>query len=95
MFIRERIPFRRVNHSVSFEFEGHRYRATAGRYADGRLAEVFLDVSGRLGSQLATNASTEAILTSIALQHGAAPEVIRHAVIGPIAIALSKFLEGK
>lgn len=91
---RERLPNRRGNVSIGFEFEGHGYRATATWFRDGRLAEIFLDVPGKLGTPLATNAATAAILASIALQHGVDPEVIRHAVTGPIAIALSKFSEG-
>ena len=92
--MRERLPNRRGNHSLSFEYEGQHYRATAGRFPDGRLAEIFLDVPGKLGTPLATNADNQAILASLALQHGVNPEVIRHSVTGPIAIALSKFAEG-
>lgn len=91
---RECLPNRRGNCSISFEFECHEYRATAGRFADGRLAEIFLDVPGKLGTPLQSNADNQAILTSIALQHGVEPETIRHSVTGPIAIALSKLSEG-
>jgi hypothetical protein len=90
---RERLPNRRANSSFSFEFEGHRYRATAGRFADGRLAEIFLH-TGKLGTPLQSSADNAAILASIALQHGVKPEVIRHSVTGPIAIALAEFSEG-
>jgi hypothetical protein len=92
--MRERLHNRRLAVSIPFEFEGHQYRATAGWFPDGRLAEIFLDVPGKLGTPLATNANNQAILTSICLQHGVNPEVIRHAVTGPIAIALAKFSEG-
>ncbi len=91
---RERLANRRENVSVPFEFEGHQYRATAAWFPDGRLAEIFLDVPGKLGTPLQSNADNAAILTSLALQHGVNPQVIRHSVTGPIAIALSKFSEG-
>jgi hypothetical protein len=88
---RERLPNKRANTSLSFEHEGHRYRATAGRFADGRLAEIFLDVHGKLGTPLQSNADNAAILASLLLQHGVTPEAIRHSVTGPIALALAKF----
>jgi hypothetical protein len=91
---RERLPDRRGNVSFPFEFEGHSYRATAARFPDGRLAEIFLDCPGKLGTPLQSNADNAAILTSLLLQHGVAPEIIRHSVSGPIAIALAKFSEG-
>jgi hypothetical protein len=94
MNTRQRLPNRRANSSFSFEYEGHQYRATAGRFADGRLAEIFLDTD-KLNTPLQSNAQTAAILSSLLLQHGVAAEVIRHSVTGPIAIALAKFSEGE
>src|ERR1700737_834333 len=85
---RERLKDRRGNFSFGFEFEGFAYRATASRFDDGRLAEIFLDVPGKLGTPLQSNANTAAILTSLLLQHGVAPDAIRHSVAGPIAIGL-------
>jgi ribonucleoside-diphosphate reductase alpha chain len=87
---RERLPNRRANSSFEFEFEGHHYRATAGRFPDGRLAEVFLD-TGKLGTAVQLSADTAAILTSLLLQNGVAPDDIRHSVAGPIALALAEF----
>lgn len=87
---RKRLPNRRDNSSFSFEFEQHQYRATAGYFADGGLAEIFLDTD-KLGTPLASNANNAAILTSLLLQHGVLPEDIRHSVSGPIAIALAAF----
>jgi hypothetical protein len=85
---RDRLPTRRGNLSFSFEHEGHEYRASAGRFADGRLAEIFLHAPGKLGTPLQSNADTAAILTSLLLQHGVEPIVIRHSITGPIAVAL-------
>ena len=91
---RKRLPNRRGNMSFGFEFEGFFYRATAGHFDDGGLAEIFLDVPGKLGTPLQSNADTSAILVSLLLQHGVSPVTIRHSVSGPIAIALAKFSEG-
>ncbi len=90
MSTRKRLPNRRTNLAFTFEFEGHRYRASAGRFADGRLAEIFLDTD-KHGTPLQLNAETAAILTSIALQYGVDARTIRHAVNGPIAVALDHF----
>ena len=91
MNIRQRLPNRRANSSFSFEYEGHQYRATAARFANNRLAEIFID-TGKMGTPLQANAQTAAILTSLLLQHGVNPEVIRHSIAGPIAIALQTFM---
>jgi hypothetical protein len=87
---RRGLPNRRGNVSVGFEFEGHHYRATAASFDDGRLAEIFLDVPGKLGTPLQANADNQAILTSLLLQHGVDPSVICHSITGPIAIALDR-----
>jgi hypothetical protein len=92
--VRQRLPNRRASSSFSFEFEGHQYRASAGRFADGRLAEIFMHVPGKLGTPLQSNADNVAILVSLLLQHNVPPETIRHSVSGPVAIALAKFSEG-
>lgn len=89
---RLRLPDRRANETFTFEFDGHRYRASAGRFPNGDLAEIFLDVS-KAGSTLQQTAECAAILTSLALQHGVPPETIRHAVNGPVAIALDHFIK--
>jgi hypothetical protein len=90
---RERLPNKRGNVTETFRFENHDYLATAAWFADGRLAEIFLHVPGKLGTPLQANADNAAILTSLLLQHGVAPDVIRHSVTGPIALALAKFSE--
>jgi hypothetical protein len=89
---RKLLPTRRANSSFSFEHEGHQYRATAGWFADGRLAEIFLHTSGKLGTSLQANADTAAILASLLLQHGVDPDVIQRSITGPIAIALQTLM---
>jgi hypothetical protein len=83
---------RRHNLSFPVEYEGHSYRATAGWFDDGRLAEIFLHVPGKMGTPLQANADTAAILVSLLLQHGVDPEVIRHSITGPIATALQMLM---
>jgi hypothetical protein len=90
---RELLPTRRANRSLSIECEGHNYRATAGFFDDGRLAEIFLHAPGKMGTPLQANADTAAILASLLLQHGVEPEAILHSITGPIAVALQKFME--
>ena len=89
---RQRLPDRRANEAYIFEHDGHRYRASAGRFPNGDLAELFIDAD-KFGSGLQHHASTSAILVSLALQHGVPPETIRHAVSGPVAIALDHFIK--
>jgi hypothetical protein len=86
------LPDRRANETFTFEHDGHRYRASAGRFPNGDPAEIFLDVA-KAGSTLQQTAECAAILTSLALQHGVPPETIRHAVSGPVAIALDHFIK--
>jgi hypothetical protein len=88
--VRKHLPNRRRSIAFTFEFESHKYRATASHFDDGRLAEIFLDTE-RAGTPLQLNAETAAILASLCLQHGVDAETIRHSVNGPIAVALDHF----
>jgi ribonucleoside-diphosphate reductase alpha chain len=88
--IRQHLPNRRRSIAFTFEFESHKYRATASHFNDGRLAEIFLDTD-KAGTSLQLNAETAAILASLCLQHGVSAETIRHSINGPIAIALDHF----
>jgi hypothetical protein len=73
-----------------FEFESHRYRASASWFDDGRIGEIFLDTQ-KPDTPLQLHASTAAILTSLLLQSGVPAETIQHSVSGPIRIALEHF----
>ena len=92
---RDHLSERRGADVVTFEHEGRRWTASFGRFEDGRLAEVFIDAPKESG--LADAARESAILASIALQHGASLETIRHALdgrdAGPIGAALRLFME--
>jgi hypothetical protein len=58
---RRRLPNRRTNISIGFEYEGHNYRATAGYFNGGTmLGEIFLHVPGKLGSALQSQAGISA-----------------------------------
>jgi hypothetical protein len=84
---RDRLPNRRFSVGFNFDHEGHRYRATASRYDDGRLGEIFLD-TGKVNTPLQQNAETSAVLVSLLLQHGVGVDEILHSISGPIAVAL-------
>lgn len=77
--LRHRLPDRREHELIDFEHDGFRYVAGIGRFADGSLGEVFLNVA-KSGTALETHARDAAIVASIALQHGAPLGVIRHAL---------------
>jgi ribonucleoside-diphosphate reductase alpha chain len=90
MMKRQVLPNRRRSIAFTFEFESHKYRATASHFDDGRLAEIFLDTD-KAGTPLQLNAETAAILCSLCLQHGVDVETIKHSVNGPIAVVLDHF----
>jgi hypothetical protein len=62
---REKLPNRREATTFDVEAGGLRYRATIGRYGDGRLAEIFIDMS-KVGSDADAAARDCAIATSLA-----------------------------
>ncbi|MBS9476218.1 hypothetical protein [Ancylobacter radicis] len=74
---RELLPTRRACESFDFEARGVTYTASLGFYDDGRLGEVFI-CGPKAGTDVELNARDAAVVTSIALQHGAAPDVLRH-----------------
>jgi hypothetical protein len=77
---RERLPQRRECEGFDVEALGMHLHATASRYNDGRLAEIFL-TNHKAGSQAGIMASDSAVLCSIALQYGVPVDVIRHALM--------------
>ena len=77
---REQLPNRRLAETFDFEISGLRYTCTIGCYADGRLAEIFLQ-NTKAGSQSDGNARESAIAASLALQFGCPAETLRGAVL--------------
>lgn len=98
---RRRLPNRRPCESFAFELDGLRFTASIGRFADGRIGEIFLN-NHKAGNQADTNARDCAIILSFALQYGADIDEIRQALcrnsaghaLGPIGRALD-VLAGK
>ena len=87
---RRMLPNRRPSVSFGFECEGHRYRATASRFPDGALGELFLD-TGKPNTTLQTNAETSAVLVSLLLQHGVPPNVTAPVIVEPaVAVTCSR-----
>jgi hypothetical protein len=95
MTARERLPNWRACVTFDLEVAGLRYTATFSRYPDGRISELFLN-NHKSNSAADTNARDSAITFSIAVQHGADPDVIRRALCrdsrgnasGPLGAAL-------
>jgi uncharacterized heparinase superfamily protein len=77
---RERLPDRRRAELIDFEHGGRRWTATVGRFADGRVAEIFLDAPKV--SPIAEMAAAAAIVASLALQAGCLLATLRHALDG-------------
>jgi hypothetical protein len=79
MMARDRLPHRRPNETLTFERDGSRYQMTVGYFPDGTAGEVFLNAD-RGDSLLDVLTSDAAILVSLALQHGATLDELRHAL---------------
>ena len=92
---RERLPDRRASISFDFAIAGLKYTASVSRFSDGRIGELFIN-NHKANSSADTNARDAAITFSIAVQHGADPELIRRALCrnsdgsasGPLGAAL-------
>jgi len=97
---RQCLENRRRAETRTFEIGGLQYTVTFGYFADGGLAEVFLN-NHRINSAADTNARDAAIALSFALQHGADSEAIRKALsrdshgraTGPLGAALDLYRE--
>jgi len=94
---RRRLPNRRA--SVSFEIEAQnlRFTVSASRYADGSLAEIFLQ-NHKAGSAAGILAQDSAVMCLISLQFGLPLETTRRALMrdaqgrasGPLAAVLDR-----
>lgn len=94
---RERLLNRRGAELVNFEHGGRRWIATIGRFADGRVSEIFLDAPK--ASPIADMAAAAAIVASLALQAGCPLATLRHALdgrdVGPLGAALALIEAGR
>jgi hypothetical protein len=92
---RERLENRRASESFAFRCGNMNYIATISRFADGRIAEIFL-TNHKVGSDTDAAARDSAVVCSLALQFGVPVETIRHALLrdeqgfaaSPLAAAL-------
>jgi hypothetical protein len=95
MTARRRLPNRRSAETFTFEISSLRYTCTIGRYPDGSIGELFLS-NHKADSAADVDARDAAIACSLALQHGADLETLRHALCrdargqanGPLGMAL-------
>jgi hypothetical protein len=94
MNARRRLPNRRAAETFTFQRNGVMYRATVSFFADGGMAEIFIDAA-KPGSAIAEYANDAAVLTSLLLQHGVTAAEIRHSISGPLATALDLVREGR
>lgn len=78
--MRQRLSNRRPAEHFDFECNGLTYTASIGRFADGRLAEIFIS-SDKSGSHSDCAAKDSVVVCSIALQFGVPVDVIRHALL--------------
>ena len=76
---RQRLPNRRLNETVDLHFEGQRYHATVGRFADGRPGEVFCH-GGKVGSSMDLILDDACVALSLLLQHGVEPQALAHSM---------------
>jgi hypothetical protein len=92
---RRRLQNRRPSINFTFECAGLAYTATASKFEDGRIGELFL-ANHKSNSAADTNARDGAIAFSFAVQFGADAETIRKALsrdgrgkaTGPLGVAL-------
>src|SRR5947209_7291402 len=92
---RRRLPDRRASVTFDIESQGLKFMVTVARFADGAVAEIFLQ-NHKAGSMAGINAQDAAVVASIALQYGVPLETIRRALMrdaqgrasGPLGTAL-------
>ena len=86
---RLRLPNRRSHQIAEIEHNGFKLVIGIGRFDDGKLAELFVDTH-KTGTAIDTLLKDSAVLLSLALQHGASTDTIRHALsrTGPLAAVL-------
>ena len=92
---RQRLPNRRSAETWDLEACGLHFRATVGRYNDGRIGEIFPS-NTRVNSSAGVMASDAAVVASVALQYGVPLDVIRRALMrdshgrpsGPLGVVI-------
>lgn len=75
---RRKLPDRRSSITFDIEALGLKFTATVSAFADGRVAETFIQ-NHKADSAAGIKASDSAIAASLALQYGCPPDVLRKA----------------
>jgi hypothetical protein len=92
---RARLPNRRAAEVFDFIHGARKWTLTIGRFADGRVAEIFIDAPK--ASPIAEMARDSALVASLALQSGCPLETLCHALAGrsagPLGAALALLVE--
>jgi hypothetical protein len=78
---RRRLENRRGHELVTFRHDHISFTAGLGRFPDGDLAEIFLNVPGKSGTAIDVVARDAAVLASLALQHGCPADTLRRALM--------------
>jgi hypothetical protein len=78
---RRRLSNRRADELIGFEHEGCRYTAGIGRFEDGRLAEILMNVSGRAAGMVEVLARHTGVAASLRPQFGCDVETLRRALM--------------
>jgi ribonucleoside-diphosphate reductase alpha chain len=78
---RRRLPNRRGHELMSFTHNGRPFTLGIGRFNDGRIAEIFINVSGRAGSEVEVLARDGAICASLGLQYGIPLDELRRSLM--------------
>jgi len=77
--MRTKLADRRGCETLDVRHGTQHFHVTVGFYDNRHVGEVFIS-GAKVGSELEAIARDGAILISLALQHGVAPTVIRHAI---------------
>ena len=78
--MRRTLPLRRQSEIEPMTFRGQTYHVGLSRFDDGSLAETFVSTPVKSTSSAAADARDVAILISVALQHGASVDELRHSI---------------
>jgi ribonucleoside-diphosphate reductase alpha chain len=78
--VREHLPYRRHHELRDFEFGGIKYTAGVGHLSSGTVGEIFLNVVGKVGTDLEAHARDTAITVSLGLQYGVPLDTLRKAL---------------
>jgi hypothetical protein len=76
---RERLPNRRERETFSLSYRGRDFTAGISRFADGRVAEIFI-ATAKSGEDMQGIARDAAVTASLALQFGCPLDTLRAAL---------------